>query len=45
MDIKVGDQVLLPSYGGVPVKLSGDKEFHLFGDHEIVGLLDEKEIV
>ena len=45
MYLNVGDQVLLPSYGGNSIKLSGDKEFHIYRDDEIVGLLDEKEVV
>ena len=44
MSVKVGDHVLLPSYGGSTVKLSDDKELHIYRDDEIVGLLDEKEI-
>ena len=45
MSLKVGDNVLLPSYGGSQLKLAGDKELHVYRDDEIVGLLEEKEIV
>ena len=45
MQVKVGDNVLLPSYGGTTVKLSGDKEFNVYRDDEIVGILEEKEVV
>lgn len=36
--VKEGDTVLLPEYGGTPVKL-GEKEFHLFRDEDILGTL------
>ena len=45
MTLTVGDQVLLPSYGGNSVKLAGDKELHIYREDEIVGLLDEKDVV
>merc|ERR1712070_470931 len=45
MSLKVGDNVLLPSYGGNTVKLHGDKELSIYRDDEIVGILDEKEVV
>lgn len=38
--VKEGDTVLLPEYGGTPVKL-GDKEYHLFRDEDILGTLHE----
>ena len=45
MQVKVGDCVLLPSYGGTSVKLSDDKEMNIYRDDEIVGILAEKEVV
>ncbi|CAH9111722.1 unnamed protein product [Cuscuta epithymum] len=38
--VKEGDTVLLPDYGGTQVKLD-DKEFHLFRDEDILGVLHE----
>lgn len=31
--VKPGDKVLIPQYGGSPVKV-GEEEYHLFRDHE-----------
>ena len=45
MYLNVGDQVLLPSYGGNTVKMSGDKDLSIYRDDEIVGLLEDKEVV
>ncbi|XP_019167617.1 PREDICTED: 10 kDa chaperonin, mitochondrial-like [Ipomoea nil] len=39
--LKEGDTVLLPDYGGTQVKLD-DKEFHLYRDEDILGVLHEK---
>ncbi|KAJ1384621.1 GroES-like superfamily [Sesbania bispinosa] len=36
--VKEGDHVLLPEYGGTQIKLD-DKEFHLFRDEDILGIL------
>ena len=33
--VKPGDKVLIPQYGGSPVKV-GEEEYHLFRDHEYV---------
>ena len=41
VNVKVGDDVLLPEYGGSQVKL-GDEEFHIYRDDDIVGILSEK---
>ena len=41
MSVKVGDDVLLPEYGGSTVKLADD-EFHIYRDDDIVGILMEK---
>ncbi|KAI8457023.1 chaperonin 10-like protein, partial [Phakopsora pachyrhizi] len=35
MELKAGDKVLLPSYGGQSVKV-GEEEYHLFRDSEIL---------
>ena len=45
VSLKVGDNVLLPAYGGTTVKLSDDKELNIYRDEEIVGLLEDKEVV
>ena len=42
IEIKVGDNVLLPEYGGSTVKLSGDQEYHIYRDDDILGVLEEK---
>ena len=36
MNCKVGDQVLLPEYGGTPLKID-EEEYHLFCDCDILG--------
>ncbi|KAL4425233.1 hypothetical protein ABPG75_009249 [Micractinium tetrahymenae] len=40
MSVKEGDKVLLPDYGGTTVKLE-DKEFHIYRDDELLGVLTE----
>ena len=40
MNVKAGDKVLLPEYGGQPVKLDG-QEFHVYRDEEIIGVLQD----
>ncbi|KAI9859502.1 MAG: 10 kDa heat shock protein [Trichoglossum hirsutum] len=35
-----GDKVLIPQYGGSPVKV-GDEEYHLFRDHELLAKINE----
>ncbi|WP_368860207.1 co-chaperone GroES family protein [Streptomyces fildesensis] len=35
-----GDTVLLPEYGGTQVKL-GEKEYHLYRDEDVLGILHE----
>ncbi|CAI2177125.1 10521_t:CDS:2 [Funneliformis geosporum] len=39
--VKPGDRVLLPTYGGNPIKV-GDEEYALFRDSEILAKIDEK---
>jgi chaperonin GroES len=38
--VKEGDKVLLPDYGGTTVKLQ-EKEYHIYRDDEILGILTE----
>ena len=40
MGVKSGDNVLLPDFGGQPLKM-GDKEFFLYRDEEILGLVEK----
>jgi chaperonin GroES len=40
MSVKAGDKVLLPSFGGQPIKV-GDEEYTLFRDAEILAKLSE----
>ena len=42
MSVNVGDHVLLPEWGGSEVTLDGEKEFHIYRDDDIVGVLSEK---
>lgn len=37
--VKVGDTVLLPDYGGNKIKLFDEKEYFLFRDTDILGVL------
>lgn len=38
--IKVGDKVLLPEYGGTRVELEENKEYHLFRESDILAKLE-----
>ncbi|KAF7426390.1 GroES chaperonin family protein [Pleurotus pulmonarius] len=38
--VKAGDRVLLPGWGGSPIKV-GDEEYHLFKDSEILAKIQE----
>lgn len=38
LSVQKGDHVLLPSFGGTSIKLSGE-EFHLYRDSEILAVL------
>ncbi|AEO67216.1 63d56b2a-adb6-42bd-8548-5690f811cab1 [Thermothielavioides terrestris] len=40
MGVAAGDRVLIPQYGGSPVKV-GDEEYHLFRDSEILAKINE----
>ncbi|EJT79045.1 hsp10-like protein [Gaeumannomyces tritici R3-111a-1] len=40
MGVAAGDRVLIPQYGGSPVKV-GEEEFHLFRDSEILAKINE----
>ncbi|KAI9801821.1 MAG: 10 kDa heat shock protein [Sarcosagium campestre] len=39
-NVAPGDKVLIPQYGGSPVKV-GDEEYHLFRDHELLAKINE----
>ena len=39
-DVKVGDEVLLPKYGGTEVKL-GDKKLQLVREEDLLGVLEK----
>lgn len=41
LQVKVGDQVLLPEYGGTKVELEENKEFHLFREADILAKLGQ----
>ncbi|CZR64953.1 heat shock protein, mitochondrial [Phialocephala subalpina] len=38
--VQPGDKVLIPQYGGSPVKV-GDEEYSLFRDHDILAKINE----
>ncbi|KAK4244896.1 chaperonin 10-like protein [Corynascus novoguineensis] len=40
MGVAAGDKVLIPQYGGSPVKV-GEEEYHLFRDSEILAKIKE----
>ncbi|KAI1755596.1 GroES-like protein [Xylaria castorea] len=40
MGVNQGDRVLIPQYGGSPVKV-GEDEYHLFRDSEILAKINE----
>ena len=40
MDVKVGDTVLLPKYGGTEVKLDDGKEYQIVREEDILGILE-----
>lgn len=40
MSVQAGDRVLIPPYGGSPVKV-GEEEFTLFRDHELLAKIKE----
>lgn len=40
IDLKEGDTVMVPEYGGMPLKLD-DEEFHVFRDEDIIGILKD----
>ena len=43
MDVSVGDDVLLPEYGGTPVKMGNPPtELFVYRDNDILGILEEK---
>jgi len=40
MSVKPGDKVLIPQYGGSPIKV-GEEEYSLFRDHELLAKINE----
>ncbi|KAF1814316.1 10 kDa heat shock protein, mitochondrial [Eremomyces bilateralis CBS 781.70] len=40
MSVQTGDRVLIPQYGGSPIKV-GEDEFSLFRDHELLAKIKE----
>ncbi|WVN86724.1 uncharacterized protein L203_101896 [Cryptococcus depauperatus CBS 7841] len=40
VSVKPGDRVLLPGWGGSPIKV-GEEEYHLFKDAEILAKINE----
>jgi len=40
MSVAAGDKVLIPQYGGSPVKI-GEEEYSLFRDHELLAKIKE----
>ncbi|KAK7606797.1 chaperonin 10-like protein [Phyllosticta citricarpa] len=38
--VKAGDKVLIPQYGGTPIKVA-EEEYHLFRDSEILAKINE----
>lgn len=40
MGVKVGDQVLLPEFGGTKVELEDQKEYHLFRESDILAKVE-----
>jgi chaperonin GroES len=42
MSVKEGDRVLIPTYGGSPVKV-GEEEYSLFRDSEILARIREEK--
>jgi len=43
VNVKVGQKVLLPEYGGSTFKLGDDKEYALYKDDDILGVLEDEE--
>ncbi len=41
MPVKVGQTVLLPMYAGVKLKLADEKEYWVYRDDDILGVLEE----
>ncbi|KXT07925.1 hypothetical protein AC579_3257 [Pseudocercospora musae] len=40
MGVKAGDKVLVPQFGGSPIKV-GDEEYSIFRDHDILAKINE----
>lgn len=44
VSVKVGQTVLLPDYGGVTFKLADDKEYVVYKDEDLLGILEEEQL-
>ncbi|EME40578.1 hypothetical protein DOTSEDRAFT_74206 [Dothistroma septosporum NZE10] len=40
MGVQAGDRVLIPQFGGSPIKV-GDEEYSIFRDHDILAKINE----
>ncbi len=40
--VKVGQKVLLPEYGGSAFKLADDKEYVIYKDEDLLGVLEDE---
>jgi chaperonin GroES len=40
LDVKVGDKVLFPKYGGTEVKLGGDRKVMIMKESEILAIIE-----
>jgi len=40
MDVKVGDMVLFPKYGGTEIKLKGDRKVMILKESEILAIVE-----
>merc|ERR1712083_936831 len=38
---KAGDTVVIPQYGGMPIKLDNE-EYHIYRDEDIVGIIEDE---
>ena len=42
VSVSVGDKVLLPEYGGMPIKIDSEEEIFLFRNDEILAKFSSK---
>ena len=43
VNVKVGQTVVLPDYGGNTIKLVDNKEYMIFKDDDLLGVLEDEE--